>query len=398
MNKELKGRDIIIIGLQAWDIEIGSNCKNIALEMAQDNRVLYVNNPLDIRTLLTRGKEAKTKKRLNVLRGSVPAIEQISDKLWTLNPRTLRLSSNWIKWKSGFDLVNKFNNRTLASEIRKAARTLGFSDYYLFNDNAIFLGQYQKKYLRPRKYIYYIRDNLSKNNYWHYHGARLEPAVIATADVVVTNSEYYRDYARASNPRSYMVGQGCDLTNFDPEINYGTPGDIPAIRRPIVGYVGYLSSRRLDIDLLVALAQWRPEWQFVLVGPEDEAFATSLLHQLANVFFLGAKSEELIPAYIRCFDVCFNPQLINEITVGNYPRKIDEYLAMGKPVVATATPAMNYFREHVYLGTTAADYETLIAAALSEDSPARRQARVQVARRHTWRHSVANIYQAINSV
>lgn len=40
-------RDIIVVGQQPWDVEIGSNCKNIAIEFAKHNRVLYVNSPLD---------------------------------------------------------------------------------------------------------------------------------------------------------------------------------------------------------------------------------------------------------------------------------------------------------------------------------------------------------------
>jgi hypothetical protein len=39
--------DIVITGQQAWDVEIGSNCKNIALEFSKQHRVLYVNSPLD---------------------------------------------------------------------------------------------------------------------------------------------------------------------------------------------------------------------------------------------------------------------------------------------------------------------------------------------------------------
>jgi hypothetical protein len=32
---EIKNRDIVVIGIQPWDIEIGSNCKNIALEFSK---------------------------------------------------------------------------------------------------------------------------------------------------------------------------------------------------------------------------------------------------------------------------------------------------------------------------------------------------------------------------
>ena len=394
----MTNKDIIFIGLQPWDIEIGSNCKNIALEMAKDNRVLYVNNPIDMKWLLLGSQDDKRAKRMEVIRGRRSPIEQINDNMWTLYPRTVQLSANWIKLKPVFDHVNRINNRNFSSEIRKAAARLGFSKYYLFNDNSIFLGQHQQEYLRPQQYIYYIRDNLSKNNYWQYHGSRLEPLLIASADKVVTNSLYYRDYARAYNSHSYMVGQGCDLTYFNPNKFYNVPEDIQNAKRPIIGYVGFLSHRRLDISLLAELAERRPEWQLVLVGPEDGEFKASSLHRMNNVIFLGPKPEALIPTYISAFDVCLNPQLINDSTIGNYPRKIDEYLAMGKPVVASSTQAMDYFREYVYLGKTAKDYETHIATALQESTHDLPSARVQFARQHTWKNSVEHIYQAISRV
>ena len=54
-----------------------------------------------------------------------------------------------------------------------------------------------------------------------------------------------------------------------------------------------------------------------------------------------------MPAYLQHFDVCINPQEVNDITLGNFPLKILEYLAMGKPVVATATHLMTeVFSEH----------------------------------------------------
>ena len=74
-------------------------------------------------------------------------------------------------------------------------------------------------------------------------------------------------------------------------------------------------------------------YSIVLVGPEDEDFMKSKLHQIENIFFLGSKSEVELSSYINGFDVAINPQLVNMMTIGNYPRKIDEYLAMGKPIV-----------------------------------------------------------------
>lgn len=73
------------------------------------------------------------------------------------------------------------------------------------------------------------------------------------------------------------------------------------------------------------------------------------------------------------FDVCINPQSVNDITIGNYPRKVDEYLALGKPVVATKTKTMEIFNGYVYNCTGADEYVQSIRAALEKDTTEERK-------------------------
>lgn len=103
-----------------------------------------------------------------------------------------------------------------------------------------------------------------------------------------------------------------------------------------------------------------------------------------------------MPAFIYSFDICLNPQVISQVTIGNYPRKIDEYLAMGKPVIATSTPFMEaVFSNYTYLAKNAAEYIDLIELALEEDSKEKQLERRGFAAEHTWENSVAEIYKAI---
>jgi len=363
----IQGRDIIVVGQQPWDVEIGSNCKNIALEFSKHNRVLYVNSPLDRITLMRHRKDPKVQKRIHVINGKSDSLIKIGDNLWNYYPDRMIESINWIKNQSIFDKLNKYNNRVFASSIRRAADKLDFKNVILFNDNDIFRSFYLKDFLQPDKSIYYSRDYLLAVDYWKTHGETLEPKIIAKSDVCVANSPYLSDYCRRNNPRSYYVGQGCELEMFTNYNSRVKPPDIRFLNTPMIGYVGALQSIRLDIELLQHIATTKPEWTFVLVGPEDEQFKESKLHHLDNVFFAGAKPPENLPAYVHAFDVCLNPQLVNEVTIGNYPRKIDEYLAMGKPVVATRTEGMRIFEAHTYLGTTKDDYIRLIQQALKED-------------------------------
>jgi glycosyltransferase involved in cell wall biosynthesis len=395
----IKNRDIIVIGIQPWDIEIGSNCKNIALEFARHNRVLYVNAPLDRITRYKEKETPKIRKRILVEQGKEPDLVKLDNNLWNLYPRGLTESINWISSPSLYDFFNKRNCRIFAKAILSAIKRLEFSRYILFNDSSMFLGLHMKELLKPAVYVYYMRDYLTKNPYWRRQGVRLEPQLIRKADVVVNNSTLYADYGRQFNNHSYMVGQGCDVSLFnDIDREIKPAADLASIPSPIIGYVGFLSSRRLDINLLINIARNKPEWSIVLVGPEDDAFKSSELHGMPNVKFPGSRDSSVLPEYIKGFDVCINPQLINDATRGNYPRKIDEYLAMGKPTVATATEAMDYFRDYTYLGKSTDDYIKLIGQALREDSPEKQQQRRFYAKSHTWENNVEEIYKYIELV
>lgn len=395
----IQNKDIIIVGQQPWDVEIGSNCKNIALELSKHNRVLYVNSPLDRITLLKHKDTPNVKKRMEVIKGKTNGLIHLQENLWNYYPDEIIESVNWIKNNTAYTFLNKLNNKRFARSIKKAAKQLGFKDYVLFNDNDMFRSFYLKELLKPAVSIYYSRDFMLAVDYWKLHGTTMEPELIAKSDLCVANSTYLANYCHQYNPNSFYVGQGCDLDTFTGyDQLQAMPKDVARINKPIIGYVGALQSIRLDMEILKYIAQQKPEWSIVLVGPEDGEFQKSDLHSIPNIHFLGAKNPDLLPAYISSFDVCLNPQIVNQVTIGNYPRKIDEYLAMGKPVVATRTEAMSAFADHVYLGDTKEDYLRLIDQALTQNSEALQQERIRFAGTHTWTNNVAEIYAAIKTV
>jgi glycosyltransferase involved in cell wall biosynthesis len=391
----IKNRDIIVLGLQAWDIEIGSNCKNIALEFSRNNRVLYVNAPLDFNTAISKRNDPRIKKRKEIIKGKQDDLVELQENLWNLNPRTYLYSINQIGNKALFNFLNRINNKRYASRIIEAAKRLNFKDIIVFNDSDMFRSFYLKEQLKPKTYIYYTRDNLIAVDYWKKQGIRIEAKHMAKADFVCANSTYLAKLASEFNPHSYYVGQGCDVSAFDTQLVDYVPKDIKDIPKPIVGYIGALLALRLDIDVLVKIAKDKPEWSLVLVGPEDDHFKQSELHHLKNVYFLGNKDGKELPAYLNAFDVALNPQKLNPVTIGNYPRKIDEYLAMGKPTVATKTEAMSVFADHTYLANNGQEYIQYIAQALDENSKEKELARSVFARDHSWENNVKAIYELV---
>ena len=394
----LKGRDIVIVGLQPWYFEIGSNCKNIAQEFSLFNRVLYVNTPINRKTFYTKEKTAGVQQHIEIIKGNGESLRKVKDNIWELNPVTVIESINWLPSTSAFKAVNRVNNKRFARDIQQAIEKLGFRDFILFNDNDFFNGYDLKSLLEPSVYLYYCRDYLRGFDYWKKHGDVLEPELIKKADAAITNSLYLKDYCAEFNANSFYVGQGCNLKLFDADKKYVLPTEMTIISNPVVGYVGALTSQRLDISIIELIARSNPNWSVVLVGPEDEEFSESSLHQMANVHFTGRKPLEQLPSFINSFDVCINPQLINPVTIGNYPLKVDEYLAMGKPVVATATKTMELFRDHTYLAAQPADYPALIQQALNEDNELIRRKRIAFAHEHTWENCLEEMSKVVQQL
>jgi teichuronic acid biosynthesis glycosyltransferase TuaH len=396
-DQPITGMDIVVIGLQPWYYEIGSNCKDIATRLAQHNRVLYVNLPVNRKTLHSRNKTAGIREHCKVISGKAEELRPIRPNMWEYYPPSVVESINGLPSTKAFQFVNYFNNKRFAKDIRKALRALDFKDFIIFNDNDVFNGFYLKELLQPRLYLYYCRDFLQGYDYWKKHVSILEPQLIRKADAAVTNSIFYAEYCAAHNPDSFYIGQGCNFDLFNLESPPAKPPELASLSSPIIGYVGAIDSARLDIRILEVIASSHPDWNVVLVGPEDQFFAASPLHQYANIHFLGRKPLQTLPGYIAGFDVCINPQLINIITKGNYPLKIDEYLAMGKPVVATRTSTMQLFQEFTWLADKPDEYPELIAQALRANSPGEQSRRIAFARSHTWENCLLELYRVVRN-
>lgn len=371
-------KDFIITSLQSWDSTFGGNAKDIAYTLSRTHRVLYVN-------------PSPAKK------GRKVRLRNIQNNLWVLDYGFSPLPVNYLPDGLFFNLINRYNNYRIFRTVNQCAAQLHFQDITHFCDNDIYRSFYAREYLKASLYIYYRRDNLHPVSYWRHHIGRLEPSLIRKSDLVMCNSAELAEYAVPYLPhnRIYDIGQGVDLSAYQIDIPQDIPVECDGMSRPIIGYAGALSSARLDINLLYEVASSRPQYTFMLVGKRDEIFKQHPLGTLPNVVFAGLKPMEMMPYYIQAMDVCLNPQIVNEVTIGNYPRKVDEYLAMGKPVIATHTRTMEIFKDYVYLCSSADEYKEAIDRALAGNSPTLQKERIAFARTHSWECCVEKIYKAI---
>ncbi len=88
------------------------------------------------------------------------------------------------------------------------------------------------------------------------------------------------------------------------------PGEDPADQRqPSPAAVRFLHGvvdERMDLGLLAAIADARPEWAIVIVGPVVKISEADLPRR-TNLHFLGGKTYDELPDYLRGWDVALMP-------------------------------------------------------------------------------------------
>src|SRR5450432_4021241 len=192
----ISNRDIVMFSFQSWDTEIGSNFKDMAIELAKKNRVLFVNRALDRSSLYKHKNNAVIKTRLASIKTGTGEIEQVMPNVWVQNPAVMMESINRIPFTGLHDWLNKINGKRLSVQINKAIAQLKFKNVILINDNDFIRGFYLKEMIDCSEYIFYIRDYMLGVDFFKRHGAHHESGLIKKADLIVANSVYLANYAK----------------------------------------------------------------------------------------------------------------------------------------------------------------------------------------------------------
>jgi glycosyltransferase involved in cell wall biosynthesis len=214
-----------------------------------------------------------------------------------------------------------------------------------------------------------------------------EARVLEAADIVVTVSEGLYEKKRTRNVNTHLVRNGVDYPLFASAGDAATPvaPELRELRRPIVGCITRIVPDYFDAALLHEVFARRPDWTFVVVGPEcSSSEALTRLKALPNVQLLGRRELATLPSYLKAFDACVIPYVLTENKLLADPLKLYEYLAAGKPVVSKPLPGLAAFCDVVSVATTADEWIAAIDAALHIDTPALGARRQELARPHTW--------------
>ena len=217
------------------------------------------------------------------------------------------------------------------------------------------------RHLVPDVTVFDAMDELSKFKFAPEHLLTLEQELIDRSDLVFTGGSSLFEAKKDRHHSVHCFPSSVDRAHFaKARSRLFDPADQEDLPRPRLGFYGVIDER-FDTELLDQLAELRPDWSFVMVGPvvkisEDE------LPKRPNIHYLGGKSYDQLPAYLCGWDVALMPFAMNESTQFISPTKTPEYLAGGTPVVST--PIKDVVRHYGQLEGVgiAADADAFLAA------------------------------------
>ena len=191
------------------------------------------------------------------------------------------------------------------------------------------------RHLEPLVTIYDCMDELSLFARSPRSLKDCEAELFKRADLVFTGGQSLYEVKRNQHPNVYAFPSSIDKAHFAQARNFvEDPVDQADIPHPRLGFFGVIDER-MDLDLLSGIAEARPDWHLVIIGPVVK-IDSALLPRHKNIHYLGGKNYQELPAYIAGWDVALLPFARNESTRFISPTKTPEYLAAGKPVVSTS--------------------------------------------------------------
>lgn len=162
----------------------------------------------------------------------------------------------------------------------------------------------------------------------------LEEALLRRAEIVFTGGASMHRAAEHRHSNIHCFPSSIDTAHFaGARAGIDDPQDQSHVARPRLGFFGVIDER-MDVELVGKVADLRPDWQFMMIGPVVK-IDLATLPQRENIHWLGGKKYEELPAYLANWDIGFMPFAINEATKFISPTKTPEFLAAGLPVVST---------------------------------------------------------------
>ena len=255
-------------------------------------------------------------------------------------------------------------------------------------------------HLQPTATVYDCMDELSGFKFAPPELIENEAKLFVQADVVFTGGQSLYEAKKSQHDNVHAFPSSIDAEHFQKARNItDEPEDQQSISHPRLGYCGVIDER-MDIELLAEMADLRPDWQFIMIGPVVK-ISDEDLPRRENIHYLGGKSYQDLPNYLSGWDVALMPFALNESTEFISPTKTPEYLAAGKPVVST--PIRDVARPYgelnlVEIAATAEEFIAACEKVLEEDAEKRTARADEFLAQMSWDKTWAQMARMVDEV
>lgn len=384
----LKNENIICISTIDWDFIWQGHQEIMSVLAKNGNRVLFIENT-GVR--MPRLKDmSRIKSRIKNWFSGVSGIREVMPNLYVYSPLVvpfpyLRLA----KW---------INRHLTLSVLNRWIKTMHFTESVVWSFLPTPLSLDIIDNLNSKITIYYCIDSFQASSDAARKIRMSEINLLKKSDLVFVTSRELNDYCSKYNDKVYIFPFAVNFQEFQgARLNNNLiPNEIKAIKKPIIGYIGGVH-KWIDFALVRQAALHYPEYSFVFVGPIQTSI--SLMTGLKNVYFLGQKEHKKIPYFINTFDVCLIPYLLTEYTNNVYPTKLNEYHALGKPVVSTNLPEIVNFNrmndDLVFIGRNYTEFNEAISLAIRNTSDRIINQRISSAEKNSWSSRVVEMSNLI---
>ena len=386
-------RDLIFISMENWDEQWRRN-QFVCAELARrhpDRKILFLGVPRNLSRHLASGNLQP------LLRSPVKTVPDYPNITFT---RALRVGWETYTWGV------KLNEAIVRRHVRDLAAKLGMDRPLLWLNPhwaVHMVGQ-----MNESAVVYDITDDWISRDQPQWlteQTRRQDEALCEKADAVIVCSEHlYQMKQPLADGKLHLIPNGVDADHYRCVIE-GTgplPMECVAWPKPVFGYTGTIHADRLDVSLVEAVAQRmvtdKTPGSLVFIGPDHLLPADRRrLEATGRVFFHDAVSYDNIPQYMRCFDVTITPHKLSPFVQSLQPIKLWEYLAAGKPIVATEVSGFRDYPHLVRLATGPEKFHKQLLAAAAEGTQFafNRQA---VARENSWNSRVDAVETVLSIV
>ena len=357
----LNEKEIVLLSTADWDNPFWTNKQHVTIEFARRGyKVLYIDS-LGLR------KPSLNKKDFSrIIRKLFKALrppKKVQENIWVWSPITLP----WNEYK----VIRFFNKFYLGFFVKLWCKLLGFKNPWLWTYNPL-----TTEFLNPSdfsKTIYHCVDEIKAQPGMPIEVLeREERTLIKQADIIFVTALQLKESRLKWNNNIHYFSNVADFEHFNTAISndHAVPEDLKDIKSPILGFIGAVSSYKVNLDLISYLASSRPQYSIVIigeVGEGDPSTKIDVLKEHENIHLLGPKSYEVLPQYLNFFDVALLPNNLNEYTDNMFPMKFFEYLAAGRPIVSVDLSSIQEFKSLVKIGKNPSEFVTAVDAVLAGD-------------------------------